>query len=410
MQWISTIGEFIRDLRAQRLRTFMTIFGIVWGTVAILVLLAFGNGFQRQMMTTMYGIGESIIIVYPGTTAKPFEGYGPNRDIRLREEDADLLSQEISQIKLISPEYSNWNAPLRVETRVRNPNVTGIIPEYGDIRNIFPRPGSRWINALDIELKRRIVFLGDELAEYLFQDVDPVGNSVFIGNTPFLVVGVMQPKEQDSSYNSRDKDRAFIPASTFVSLFGHRYVRNIVIKPNHATLTPYIQDRMFEILGKKYKFDPTDREALMVWDTTEFQKMVYYIFLGFNLFMGIIGAFTLTVGGIGVANIMYVVVQERTKEIGIKRSVGAKKHHIMIQFFFETFFIIGIGALIGTLISLGLIFLISMMPIDEFVGTPSVSLWVALVAVSLLGGIGFIAGFFPARKAANLNVVDCLHY
>lgn len=410
MQWISTIGEFIRDLRAQRLRTFMTIFGIVWGTVAILVLLAFGNGFQRQMMTTMYGIGESIIIVYPGTTAKPFEGYGPNRDIRLREEDADLLSQEISQIKLISPEYSNWNAPLRVETRVRNPNVTGIIPEYGDIRNIFPRPGSRWINALDIELKRRIVFLGDELAEYLFQDVDPVGNSVFIGNTPFLVVGVMQPKEQDSSYNSRDMDRAFIPASTFVSLFGHRYVRNIVIIPNHATLTPYIQDRMFEILGKKYKFDPTDREALMVWDTTEFQKMVYYIFLGFNLFMGIIGAFTLTVGGIGVANIMYVVVQERTKEIGIKRSVGAKKHHIMIQFFFETFFIIGIGALIGTLISLGLIFLISMMPIDEFVGTPSVSLWVALVAVSLLGGIGFIAGFFPARKAANLNVVDCLHY
>ena len=410
MQWISTIGEFIRDLKAQRMRTFMTIFGIVWGTVAILVLLAFGNGFQKQMMTSMYGIGESIIIVWPGTTAKSFEGYGPNRRIRLREEDAELLRNEIHQIKQISPEYSNWSAPLRVETRVRNPNVTGCIPEFADMRNILDRAGSRFINDLDIELRRRVVFLGDELAEYLFQEVDPVGKTVFVGNTPFIVIGVMQHKEQDSSYNSRDKDRAFIPTSTFVSLFGYRYVNNIIIEPRHATLTPIIQDRMYEVLGKKYVFDPTDKESLGIWDTTEFQKMVYYIFLGFNVFMGIIGAFTLTVGGIGVANIMYVVVQERTKEIGIKRSVGAKKHHIMIQFFFETFLIIGIGALIGSLISAGIILLISALPIDEFVGKPSISLWVALVSISLLGSIGFIAGFFPARKAANLNVVECLHY
>ena len=167
---------------------------------------------------------------------------------------------------------------------------------------------------------------------------------------------------------------------------------------------------MYEVLGKKYKFDPTDKEALSIWDTTEFQKMIFYIFLGFNIFMGIIGAFTLTVGGIGVANIMYVVVQERTREIGIKRSVGAKKRHIMFQFFGETFFIIAIGAAVGILIASMILFGISLLPIDEFVGTPSVSPWVALVALSILGSVGFIAGFFPARKAANLNVVKCLHY
>ena len=410
MRLFQTFGGFIRDLRAQKLRTLLTIFGIVWGTVAIMVLLAFGNGFQRQTMKTMYGIGESIILLFPGRTAKPYMGYGTNRSIRLREEDAILLKNEISLIEQISPEYSTRDAPLRVESNVRNPNITGIIPIYSDMRNIQPSPGSRFINELDIQLKRRVVFLGDELADYLFSGEDPIGRYVFVGDTPFLVVGVMLHKEQDSSYNSRDQDRAFIPASTFAALFGHQFINNIVIKPKNPTVSPVVQDEIYRVLGKKYKFDPSDKEALAMWDTTEFQKMIFYIFLGFNVFMGIIGAFTLTVGGIGVANIMYVVVQERTREIGIKRSVGAKKHHIMFQFFMETFFIIAIGAFIGCLISLGILLLISMLPIDEFVGTPSVSLWVALVALSILASIGFIAGFFPARKAANLNVVDCLHY
>ena len=410
MRILEPIGEFIRDLKAQKLRTLLTLFGIVWGTVAIMVLLAFGNGFQKQTMKTMNGIGESIILMFPGRTAIPYMGYGTDRWIRFREEDAWLLKSEISLIKQISPEYSNWDAPLRVGTKVRNPNVTGIVPVYADMRNIIPRMGSRFINDLDIEQKRRVVFLGDELADYLYEGDDPVGRYVHVGQSPFLVIGVMQPKEQDSSYNSRDKDRAFIPASTFASIFGHQYVNNLVIKPKHPMVSPIIQDEIYKVLGKKYKFDSSDKEALSIWDTTEFQKMVYYIFLGFNIFMGIIGAFTLTVGGIGVANIMYVVVQERTKEIGIKRSVGAKKHHILFQFFVETFFIIAIGALIGCLISAGILLLISMLPIDEFVGTPNISWWVALVALSVLAAIGFIAGFFPARKAANLNVVDCLHY
>jgi len=220
----------------------------------------------------------------------------------------------------------------------------------------------------------------------------------------------MKPKEQDSSYNSRDKDRAFIAASTFSALFGHRYVNNIIITSIHPTFSPLVKDKIYEVLGKKYRFDPTDKEALSIWDTHEFQEMVWYIFLGLNIFMAIIGAFTLTVGGIGVANIMYVVVQERTKEIGIKRSVGARKRHILGQFFLETFFIIFVGAFIGTLISLSLIFVISMLPIEEFVGKPSVSWWVALAAVSVLAAIGFIAGFFPARKAANLKVIDCLRW
>ena len=146
MRFFSTIGEFIRDLQSQKLRTFLTVFGIVWGTVAIFVLLAFGNGFQRATMKTMYGIGESIIIVFPGRTAKPYMGYGAKRRIRMRFEDAALLKREIHDIADISPEYSTWSTPLRVETRVRNPNITGIIPSFGEMRNIQPKAGSRFIN------------------------------------------------------------------------------------------------------------------------------------------------------------------------------------------------------------------------------------------------------------------------
>jgi len=410
MNFFVQINEFVRDLKSQKLRTFLTIFGIIWGTVAIIVLLAFGNGFQKQTMKTMRGLGESIILLFPGQTAKPFMGMGKERWIRLREEDAWLLKNEISLIKQISPEYSTWDQPVRRKNRVKNPNITGVIPAYADMRNIVPRRGSRFVNDRDVKLRRRVVFLGDELAAFLFEDVDPVGKYVKVGKIPFLVIGVMVHKEQDSSYNSRDKDRAFIPTSTFKALYGHQFVNNIVITPIHPTVSSRLIDRIYEVLGKKYRFDPTDREALSIWDTQEFQKMVWYIFLGMNIFMGIVGAFTLTVGGIGVANIMYVVVQERTREIGIRRSVGARKRHIMGQFFLETFFIIFIGALIGIIISILLILAISALPIESFVGKPSVSWWVALSALAVLAAIGFIAGFFPARKAANLNVIDCLRY
>lgn len=408
MRFFQTIKGFISDLMAQKLRTFLTIFGIIWGTVAIIVLLAFGNGFQKQTMKTMNGIGESIILIFPGQTAKPFKGYGVDRYIRFTENDVEMLREKIRLIKYISPEYSNWNAPLRRREKRRSPNVTGILPEFGEMRNIFAAPGGRFINDLDIKLKRRVVFLGNELAEYLFESEDPVGKYVYLGDTPFKVVGVMKEKEQDSSYNSRDKDRAFIPSTTFSTMFGYRYINNIVIKPITPLANEKVTDRVYEVLGRKYKFDPTDEEALSIWDTAEFQKMVYYIFIGMNIFMGIIGAFTLTVGGIGVANIMFVVVQERTKEIGIKRSVGAKRRQIMSQFFLETFFIIIVGAFIGIIISFLLIGLMSLLPIDQFVGKPSISWWVAFAAISILAIIGLIAGYFPSRKAANLDVINCL--
>ncbi|MEZ4702371.1 MAG: ABC transporter permease [Rhodothermales bacterium] len=408
MRFIATLSQFFHDLWAQRLRTTLTILGITWGTVAVIVLLAFGVGLEKQTRKNMHGMGDGIVVMFGGRTTKPFEGFPDGRYIPLREDDTRILTREIADIRSISPEYMNRRTPVRVGLSSTMPAITGIYPVYGDMRNVIAEPGGRFINDLDMKHRRRVVVLGNEIKRLLFADADAVGRQVLVGETPFTVIGVMEPKTQNSSYNSRDSDRIFIPASTHKSLFGDRYVNNIIYQPTDPTLSEAVQTRVYEVLGRKNRFDPTDEDALGIWDTNEADKFFKYFFLGFNLFMGVIGSFTLTVGGIGVANIMYVVVRERTREIGVKRSVGARRRDILLQFFGETFLIVGIGALFGFGIAVGLVQLLGMLPIQDAVGTPQVSPMVAITTMGLLAVIAFLAGFFPARKASRLDPVECL--
>lgn len=404
----STIREFLSDLRAQKLRTFLTVFGIVWGTVAIVVLLAFGMGFKRQLSVNMHGIGESIAIMFPGRTTKAANGFGIGRPIRLMEEDARLLASEIPGIARISPEYSR-ESMVRVGDNIINALVSGIYPLYSDMRNVIAAPGGRFIDELDLRERRRVAVLGDEVKRLVFgEGTDAVGRIVMIGDVPYTVVGVMVKKIQNSSYNRRDQDRVFIPASTFSSVYGSLYVRNIIYQSKDPTRSEETEEQVRQVLGKKYRFDPADKDAVWIWDTANFDKFIFYFFLAFNIFMGVIGSFTLAVGGIGVANIMYIVVQERVREIGVKRAVGATRGNILLQFFAETFFIIGLGSSIGWTIALGITKALALVPIKEFVGTPVISWEVALATAEVLALIGLAAGLFPARRAANLNVVECL--
>jgi putative ABC transport system permease protein len=406
---LDTIHEIILYLRQYKSRTAMTMFGLVWGTVTIIVLLAFSVGVKRSMSKNMHGMGEGVTIIWPGQTSVPFQGYGKDRPIRFREEDAYLLKKLLPELEAISPEYGTWNTPVRMGEQINRPNVAGVVPEYGPIRHVWPDAGGRWINDLDIRDRKRVVFLGDKLKEYLFgKEKNAIGQYVHIGNSPFLVIGILKKKIQNSSYNAQDQDRAFIPATTFASYFGNKYIDNMVIKVIDPRQEKAVERRIYEILGKKYQFDPDDKQALGIWDTTEMDKFVFYFSLGFNIFMGIIGVFTLTVGGIGLANIMYVVVQERTQEIGIRRSVGAKRSHIMGQFILETFIIIAMSGILGFLISVGLIKVISLMPIEDYVGHPVLSLPVAFTSIVVLGLIGFFAGYFPARRAAKIEVAEAL--
>ncbi len=408
MRTLVVVRDFLRDLKSQRLRTALTILGITWGTVAVVVLLAFGAGLGDQTKKNARGLGENLVILSGGRTVLPYRGFGEGRQIRLTEEDAEVLSREIPQIGEISPEYGGRPAPARRGTSVTNPYITGVVPVYSDIRNVIAAAGGRFINQHDVDQRRRVVVLGDEVREILFGDDDPVGKTIMLGETPFLVIGEMVPKTQNSSYNSRDANRIFIPSSTYATLFGARYISQIIYRATDPELSPAVQGQVFEVLGRRHVFDPSDRDALSLWDTTEMERLFRYIFLGFNIFLGVVGSFTLTVGGIGVANIMYVVVRERTREIGIKRSLGATRRDIMLQFFLEGLLIVLAGAGLGFLISWGIVEALGMLPIEDEVGVPTISPTVVLVTATLLGIITFTAGLFPARRAANLDPVDCL--
>lgn len=401
-------GEFFRDLRAQKLRVFLTTFGIIWGTVAVIVLVAFGLGMKKQTMKNMHGIGEGVAIMFPGRTTKAFEGYGTGRRISFLEDDAALIKAQLSEIEVAIPEYILMGVPARFRERVTTPGITGVYPPYEHLRNVIPELGGRFINDYDVAQRRRVVVLGDDVKRQLFGESDAVGKTIFVGQTPFTIIGVMTEKVQNSSYFTRDQNRIFMPATTFSALFGTVNPTVILYKSVDPTRYEETEKEVRAVLSRRLRFDPTDEDAVWIWSTGAFDKFMFYFFLAFNIFLGVIGGFTLGVAGVGVANIMFIVVQERVQEIGIKRALGARRSNIMLQFFTETFFIIGLGASVGFAISAGLIAALQYIPIKEYIGTPQLSVDVALITMTILAFVGLAAGMMPARRAANLEVVECL--
>ena len=409
MSGISVLREFLTDLRRQKLRTTLTILGITWGTVAVVVLLAFGSGLEKQMKRNARGIGESVVILTPGTTTLPFNGFPEGRRISLDEGDVSALRSEVDGIQRISPEYGRW-IPVRRDRQIASPFVSGIYPEYAEMRNVFAAQGGRFFNEQDMQRRRRVAFIGDELAQLLFAGADPVGEIMYIGSTPFTVIGVMQHKTQNSSYQSRDQDRVFIPSTTYASIFGEVRVQRILYQPADPSRSEELRSEVSQLLAGRRGYDPEDRDAVYVWDTGENMKMFHYLFMGFNIFLGVVGSFTLIVGGVGVANIMYIVVRERTREIGIKRALGATRRNILTQIFAETTLVVAVGAAFGLVISALMVAVAGMLPIQDQVGTPEMSPLVVGITMALLGVVAFFAGLFPARRAASLDPVESLRY
>lgn len=398
------VRQMLRDVRSQKLRTALTVFGIVWGTVAVTLLGAFGQGLQKQVVKNSAGLGDRIAIAWPGLTSVPYEGLGRGRRIRLREEHIEAIRRGAPGVVAISSEYSD-TLKLHYGLKTLAVDASGVHPSFGDMRNLIPQAGGRFVNPIDMQGERRVLFLGDKIAGEIFGKSPAVGKTVLFGGSPFLIVGVLQKKVQNSSYNSRDDGRAYMPATTFRALTGAKYVNNFIYQPFSPARSKDVTETVRAVLARQLKFDPKDKEALSVWDTAEQFQFLDVFFLSFRLFLAIVGCFTLVVGGIGVSNIMNVVVEERTREIGIKMALGARQGWVMRQFLIETILLTAVGGAIGLAISFAVCLVFPKFGVTEFVGEPEISFPVAALTALVLGATGLLAGYFPARDASRLDPV-----
>jgi putative ABC transport system permease protein len=406
MTYLSFLRQILQDVRHQRLRTLLTLLGITWGTVSVSLLVSFGEALQKRIVKNQRGLGENIVIAWPSRTSIPYQGLGKGRPIRVDEDDMEALRREIPEATFSAEYQKEKNAFRRERVRI-SPQISASNTVFAVMRNIIPAAGGRFVNDLDINRRRRVVFLGDKLKTDLFGGEDAVGKTVMIDNTPFLVIGVMEKKAQDSSYSGRDQDKAFVPDTTYKGLYSQHWVNNFIFQAPRESMVPEVTRRVYEVLGRRHQFDPKDKEALGMWDTTESEKFFRVFFGVFRAFLAIIGSFTLLVGGIGVSNIMYVVVEERTREIGVKLAVGAKPRFIQTQFLVETLTLTAVGGVLGFLITLG-VMAVFPASLDEYVGTPEASPVTILTTTILLGIVGLVAGYFPARKASLLDPVVAL--
>jgi putative ABC transport system permease protein len=406
---------FARSSRVQRKRAFLTIAAIAWGALALLLLLSFGEGLKRQMAKGRAGMGTDLAIMWPGETSVPYRGLPEGRPVRPRIEDVALVRERVAGLDGVLGELRNWQVSFTYAGKTINGRVTGTSPNYGELRNHIPRPGGRFLNALDLKLRRRVIFLGNEVAEEIFGEREPVGETLLLNRVPYTVVGVMKKKMQMGTYGGPDASNAVIPASTYEAQFGTDRLEVLVVRPERPELMDAVLERVHEVLGAKYRFDPGDEEVFGVWDTVETSKVIRNMSIGIQLFLGIIGALTLMIGGVGVANIMYAVVKERTREIGVMMALGARRGWIIGSLLLEGAVFTLAGGAIGTGMAVAVIWAAGLLPIDQnealqFLGKPTLSLPIAVSISALLGGIGILAGYFPARRAASIDPAQTLRY
>ena len=411
--WRELINDFLKDLNAQRTRAFLTILAMTWGTIAVVLLLAFGDGLGTQMTNGLLNAGNRIMIMYGGETGMQYEGVPKGRRIRLVEEDADLLRRAIPSIEMITPQYRATVRLTNGKTSL-NTECEGVDPNFEEMRRMYPAAGGRFLNPMDVAQQRRVLVLGRTIATELFGQADPLGKTLLLEGVPFTVIGLLQEKIQTSMNNGPDSRRAIIPNSTMRTMFGRQYVNSLVVRPGDPSRQEEVKREIFRVLARKYHFHPEDDRTLFIWDFIENEKMNRRINLGVTIFLFGVGFLTLLIAGVGVANVMYVVVKERTREIGIRMAVGARRRHILAQFIFEALLLAFVGGSIGMLFSWGVVSLVRLLPSEDgpmqFFGKPILSPEIMLMTAGILALIGLLAGLFPARRAASVDPVESLRY
>jgi putative ABC transport system permease protein len=408
-------GATFRTLWAHKMRTFLTMFGIAWGILSITLMVAAGEGLRKGHQIQMETMGKDLVIIFAGRTSMQAGGARAGRRLRWRDTDHLVLAKEATDCSHVLPEFARGGLQVRSRFNAGSLMVTGSLPPFQHVRSLTIEEG-RFYNWLDVEQSRRVAFIGSDVRKQLFGDKPALGETITINGFPYEVIGVLKRKEQNSDYNGRDVNKIFVPIGAVVRDF-----------PQPPPSPPHVNDQLlivpasvgqhdaceFQVrrgLARLHNFDPNDKEAVPMWDTFKEARAFRGMTDGMKIFLGAVGVVTLFLGGIGVMNVMLVAVRERTREIGIRKAIGATRGSIVSQFFAETLIIVFFSGALGLGMAFGLCSVINSMEMPPFFAGLIADWRVTLGSLGLLGLVAVLAAVYPATIAASIDPIEALRY
>jgi putative ABC transport system permease protein len=406
--------DTLRTLAQHKLRTFLTMFGIAWGIVSITLMVAAGEGLRVGQAKVAENFGRDVMIVFAGRTSLQAGGMRAGRRIQWTATDHLAVQEQAPACGYVMPELGQ-NVPVRSAYNSGTLTVTGSMPDFAYIRSI-PIAEGRYPDWDDERQARRVAFLGSDAKKQLFATRSAIGETVRVADFPYTVVGVMRHKDQDSSYDGQDISKVFIPFSTVLRDMPNKppwrpdSVDRLLVAPRSVAEHEACKGELRRALGRLHGFDPRDEEAAHIWDTVEEAKAFRTMTDGMKYFLGAVGIATLFIGGIGVMNVMLVAVRERTREIGVRKALGATRRSILRQFFLETMIVVFLSGGIGLSVAYGLCALVNLIPMPPFFAGLLPTWTSAFLAFALLGSVALGAAMYPARRAASVDPIEALRF
>jgi putative ABC transport system permease protein len=418
MTLASLCREAAAALNFNRHRSLLTMASLAWGVACFVILYSYGEGFGDALKTSFQAVGQDLVLMFGGQTSMQAGGERSGHKVRLKLDDSELIRENVPLVGAVSAEIMIRDANVVRGYRELNMSVRAVEPPYGKVRNMTLAEG-RWLSPEDYEAKQRTAVLGAKAATKLFGEIPPVGETIAVNGQQFQIVGLLKTKTQISNYNTPDNECVFIPLST-ASLFKDvKYPDDIVWMPVNPLFRKEAIKDVRAVLARVHNFPANDERALQLFVFNEFMKVIDTMSLALQVLLGLIGSLTLAIGGIGLANIMLVSVTQRTREIGVLKSIGATRGAVLLQFLLEAMAIVTAGGIVGVLIGWGVTSAMQTLPLlgplfKDTSGTGDIHLHVSTFAVvvstAVLEVIGLLAGFLPALKASRLDPIEALRY